>query len=265
MGRNGAGKSTLLGMLAGRVAPDTGRVAMASGLRLGYLPQADQLAGTVGEIVFGPMGGTAGRSAGGSAGGWAVTGSAPEPDGPESRGHRGRRIPRPARSWPSCCPGSASTLRPGSCPAASGAGSRSPPCWWPSGTCCCSTSPPTTSTSRRSTGSAGTCATAPGIGSAPSSWSATTAGCSTPSASGPGRSTGARCTPPRAATRPTCSPRPNVSAARTPPSGAAATWPVRSSPGCSGAPGPGPPRRSSGSRRPTRSSRPSRRPATASS
>ena len=67
VGRNGAGKSTLLGLLAGRVAPDTGRVAMASGLRLGYLPQADQLAGTVGEIVFGPMGGTAGRSAGGSA------------------------------------------------------------------------------------------------------------------------------------------------------------------------------------------------------
>jgi ATP-binding cassette subfamily F protein uup len=53
VGRNGAGKSTLLALLAGRVAPDTGRVAMASGLRLGYLPQADQLAGTVGEIVFG--------------------------------------------------------------------------------------------------------------------------------------------------------------------------------------------------------------------
>ena len=79
VGRNGAGKSTLLGMLAGRVAPDTGRVAMASGLRLGYLPQADQLAGTVGEIVFGPTG----RSAGGSADGWAVAGSAPEPDGPD--------------------------------------------------------------------------------------------------------------------------------------------------------------------------------------
>ncbi|HEU5389475.1 MAG TPA: ABC-F family ATP-binding cassette domain-containing protein [Streptosporangiaceae bacterium] len=53
VGRNGAGKSTLLGLLAGRVVPDSGRVAMAAGLRLGYLPQADQLAGTVGEIVFG--------------------------------------------------------------------------------------------------------------------------------------------------------------------------------------------------------------------
>jgi len=57
VGRNGAGKSTLLGLLAGRVAPDSGRVAMAAGLRIGYLAQADQLAGTVGEVVFGPAGG----------------------------------------------------------------------------------------------------------------------------------------------------------------------------------------------------------------
>ena len=57
VGRNGAGKSTLLAMLAGRIAPDTGRVAVAAGLRLGYLPQGDQLTGTVGEIVFGPAAG----------------------------------------------------------------------------------------------------------------------------------------------------------------------------------------------------------------
>jgi ABC transport system ATP-binding/permease protein len=79
VGRNGAGKSTLLGLLAGRVAPDTGRVAMAAGLRLGYLPQDDQLAGTVGEIVFGSMGGPMGGTAGGLAG----PGSALEPAGPD--------------------------------------------------------------------------------------------------------------------------------------------------------------------------------------
>jgi ABC transport system ATP-binding/permease protein len=53
VGRNGAGKSTLLGLLAGRTAPDTGRVAVSSGLRIGYLPQRDELAGSVGDIVFG--------------------------------------------------------------------------------------------------------------------------------------------------------------------------------------------------------------------
>jgi ATP-binding cassette subfamily F protein uup len=57
VGRNGTGKSTLLALLGGRTEPDTGRVAMASGLRLGYLPQSDRLAGPVGEIVFGGAGG----------------------------------------------------------------------------------------------------------------------------------------------------------------------------------------------------------------
>ncbi len=57
VGRNGAGKSTLLGLLAGQVTPDTGRVAMTAGLRIGYLAQSDQLTGTVGEVVFGPLGG----------------------------------------------------------------------------------------------------------------------------------------------------------------------------------------------------------------
>jgi ATP-binding cassette subfamily F protein uup len=56
VGRNGVGKSTLLALLAGRAVPDEGRVAMATGLRIGYLPQADQLAGTVGQIVFGGAG-----------------------------------------------------------------------------------------------------------------------------------------------------------------------------------------------------------------
>jgi len=53
VGRNGAGKSTLLALLAGTAVPDEGRVARAAGLRLGYLPQQDQLTGTVGQIVFG--------------------------------------------------------------------------------------------------------------------------------------------------------------------------------------------------------------------
>ena len=57
VGRNGAGKSTLLALLAGRAEPDQGRVARAAGLRLGYLPQGDQLAGPVGQIVFAGPGG----------------------------------------------------------------------------------------------------------------------------------------------------------------------------------------------------------------
>src|SRR5579862_7239207 len=53
VGRNGAGKSTLLALLAGTTAPDTGRVARMAGLRLGYLPQADRLAGPVTQVLFG--------------------------------------------------------------------------------------------------------------------------------------------------------------------------------------------------------------------
>jgi ABC transport system ATP-binding/permease protein len=65
VGRNGAGKSTLLALLAGTTAPDEGRVARTAGLRLGYLPQRDELAGRVGQIVFGGRGapGPAGTSA----------------------------------------------------------------------------------------------------------------------------------------------------------------------------------------------------------
>lgn len=38
-GRNGAGKSTMLKMLAGLQQPSEGNISMASGLRIGYLPQ----------------------------------------------------------------------------------------------------------------------------------------------------------------------------------------------------------------------------------
>ncbi|MGH3237890.1 MAG: ABC-F family ATP-binding cassette domain-containing protein, partial [Streptosporangiaceae bacterium] len=63
-------------------------MATAAGLRVGYLPQSDQLAGTVGEIVFGstggpvagPVGGTAGGPVGGTAGG-PVGGTAGGPVG----------------------------------------------------------------------------------------------------------------------------------------------------------------------------------------
>jgi ABC transport system ATP-binding/permease protein len=55
VGRNGAGKSTLLTILAGTAEPDSGRVARASGLRVGYLPQADTLSGPVGRVVFGEL------------------------------------------------------------------------------------------------------------------------------------------------------------------------------------------------------------------
>ncbi len=54
-GRNGEGKSTLLKMLNGEIAPDSGELARANGLRTAYLNQdtpAD-LAGTVRKIVGG--------------------------------------------------------------------------------------------------------------------------------------------------------------------------------------------------------------------
>jgi ABC transport system ATP-binding/permease protein len=53
VGSNGAGKTTLLEVLAGRAEPDSGRVSRARDLDLGYLPQAEELAGPVGELVFG--------------------------------------------------------------------------------------------------------------------------------------------------------------------------------------------------------------------
>jgi ATP-binding cassette subfamily F protein uup len=53
VGRNGAGKSTLLGLLAGTERPDSGRVTRAGGMRVGHLPQADHLTGTVAALVTG--------------------------------------------------------------------------------------------------------------------------------------------------------------------------------------------------------------------
>ncbi len=53
VGRNGAGKTTLLAALAGTAELDSGRTTRAGGVTVGYLPQSEQLAGTVGNVVFG--------------------------------------------------------------------------------------------------------------------------------------------------------------------------------------------------------------------
>ncbi len=55
VGRNGDGKSSLMAMLAGRRAPDAGRVTVRGGVRIGMLDQADVLDDdlTVGTAVVG--------------------------------------------------------------------------------------------------------------------------------------------------------------------------------------------------------------------
>ena len=55
VGRNGAGKTTLLEALAGRADLDSGRATRARDLSIGYLPQAEELSGTVRELVFGAL------------------------------------------------------------------------------------------------------------------------------------------------------------------------------------------------------------------
>jgi len=53
VGRNGAGKTTLLAALAGTAVLDSGRSTRGGDVRIGYLPQAQQLTGRVGDLVFG--------------------------------------------------------------------------------------------------------------------------------------------------------------------------------------------------------------------
>jgi ATP-binding cassette subfamily F protein uup len=57
VGRNGEGKSSLLALLAGRQQPDTGRVTVRGGVRLGVLGQADALDDTltVAQAVVGDI------------------------------------------------------------------------------------------------------------------------------------------------------------------------------------------------------------------
>ncbi|MGZ0710352.1 ABC-F family ATP-binding cassette domain-containing protein (plasmid) [Coraliomargarita sp. W4R53] len=55
VGRNGDGKSTLMAMLAGRLKPDSGRVTVRGGVRVGVLDQADTLddSMTISQAVVG--------------------------------------------------------------------------------------------------------------------------------------------------------------------------------------------------------------------
>ena len=53
VGRNGSGKTTLLAALAGVADLNSGRSTRSREVRIGYLPQAEQLAGQVRQIVFG--------------------------------------------------------------------------------------------------------------------------------------------------------------------------------------------------------------------
>ncbi|HEY2315200.1 MAG TPA: ABC-F family ATP-binding cassette domain-containing protein [Streptosporangiaceae bacterium] len=55
VGRNGAGKTTLLAALAGAADLDSGRTTRARDVTVGYLPQSEQLTGTVASVVFGGM------------------------------------------------------------------------------------------------------------------------------------------------------------------------------------------------------------------
>ncbi|HKR68278.1 MAG TPA: ABC-F family ATP-binding cassette domain-containing protein [Streptosporangiaceae bacterium] len=55
VGRNGSGKTTLLAALAGVADLNSGRSTKASDASIGYLPQAERLAGQVREIVFGAL------------------------------------------------------------------------------------------------------------------------------------------------------------------------------------------------------------------
>ncbi len=52
VGRNGAGKTTLLSALAGVAKLDSGRATRGRDVTVGYLPQAEELTGTVGQIVL---------------------------------------------------------------------------------------------------------------------------------------------------------------------------------------------------------------------
>ena len=55
VGANGAGKTTLLAALAGTAQLDSGRATRGRDATVGHLPQAEELTGTVAELVFGSL------------------------------------------------------------------------------------------------------------------------------------------------------------------------------------------------------------------
>src|SRR5680860_1367312 len=57
VGRNGSGKSTLLKLIAGKLWPDSGTVAIQKGIRSAYLDQIvpGEIPGTVLEVVKGEL------------------------------------------------------------------------------------------------------------------------------------------------------------------------------------------------------------------
>jgi ABC transport system ATP-binding/permease protein len=55
VGRNGAGKTTLLAALSGSARLDSGRATRGRDVTIGFLPQSQDLTGTVGAAVFGDM------------------------------------------------------------------------------------------------------------------------------------------------------------------------------------------------------------------
>jgi ABC transport system ATP-binding/permease protein len=55
VGRNGSGKTTLLAALAGAANLDSGRATKARNVTIGYLPQAEQLTGSVSEVALGGL------------------------------------------------------------------------------------------------------------------------------------------------------------------------------------------------------------------
>src|SRR5258708_613082 len=55
VGRNGTGKTTLLAALAGGPGLDSGRATKAGDVTIGSLPQAEELVGSVAEVVFGSL------------------------------------------------------------------------------------------------------------------------------------------------------------------------------------------------------------------